>query len=508
MKDTGKLQQQLMKLLDEYDYNYDEYALDAIIEEWNEQKEPLRAILRNHPRWVEDEDMIVFDINISREIDQEAIDNFHVWAIHNLGISYYDIDSESIWKSYHFPNKQFVTQEMLDRIKASYPDFKGAVGQKTSRAMNKLFGMLGLDKMPGYNREFAKYADALNPLVITRHTVLSVNLLDYLTMSFGNSWASCHTIDKKNKRGMPNNYSGCYSSGTLSYALDQTSMVFYTVDSKFNGTEYYFEPKINRQMFHFGEDKLVQARLYPQDCDNGADSEYTQFRNIVQEIIALGLGVPNLWTLKRGINACRGAITSHGTHYRDYYNYDNCTLSTLKDSENNNCMDVGAEPICIECGSRHDTSDNINCCEEELECYCCGRRISADDAIEYEGNDYCENCVTWCECCNRYVREEDARWIESEQCYVCDDCLDNNYAYCEYCGEYYNTDNMMYIDSVDQWVCDDCRCERFALCESCDEYYPLDDMHCDQTNFCYYCDDCWDDKQEEEEEEDYEDEAI
>jgi hypothetical protein len=199
--------------------------------------------------------------------------------------------------------------------------------------MNKLFTYLGYNKHPDYNREFAKYADALNPLVIKRHTILSLNPLDYLTMSFGNSWASCHTIDKENKRNMPNSYQGQYSSGTMSYMLDATSMVFYTVDKSYEGIEYWTQPKINRQMFHYAEDKLVQGRLYPQDND-GCQNEYTGYRNLVQEIIAQVLEVPNLWSLKIGTNAAGRYIYTRGTHYADYCYYDNCSLSTLKGSEN------------------------------------------------------------------------------------------------------------------------------------------------------------------------------
>lgn len=531
------LMPKLRKLLSEYDYSFSEHALESIINEWNLQKEPLRNILRKHPNWNETDDMVAFDIDLKRDIDEKATIEFMCWAMTVLGLDYQD-DESSMWKVRNFPKEQFVTQEMIDIVRATYPDFKASVGQKTSRAMHKLFCELGLDKNPEYNREFAKYADALNPLKITRHTVISLNLLDFLTMSFGNSWASCHTIDKNNRRGMPNSFTGCYSSGTLSYALDSTSMVFYTVDSKYSGNEYYFEPKMNRQMFHFGEDKLVQGRLYPQSCDNGSMNEYAQFRNLMQEIIALGLGVPNLWTLKRGTDACMEAIWTHGTHYPDYRHFSNCTVSILKNSENEMRMTVGAEPICIECGCRHSEAESISCCSHGYVCEHCGCRIDDDDARWVDGEPYCCECVSWCDRCDSYHLEDDGQyvdsigmwvcnecldenyyycedceeyyprdrvtWIESEDRYVCDDCLDDNYYYCTNCNEYHFS--ARWVDSVDGYVCNECLDEDFHKCEKCGEYYRTDDMY--EIEDEYYCDECHEAIMEEMEEDENEDEAV
>lgn len=509
MTKKERIMDKLVELLDEYDYEYSDFALEKIIDEWNEKKESLRNILRKHPRWNEEEDMIVFDLNLKREIDKTAVMNFMNWAMEVLGLGLgYIHDENSIWKSYNFPREQFVTQEMIDKVRVTYPDFKASVGQKTSRAMNRLFCELKLNESPEYNREFAKYADALNPLTITRHTVISVNLIDYLTMSFGNSWASCHTIDKTNKRGMPNNYSGCYSSGTLSYALDTSSMVFYTVDSKYNGNEYYFEPKINRQMFHFGNDKLVQGRLYPQSCDSGAMDEYTQFRNIVQEIVAIGLGVPNLWTLKRGASECGRWIQSYGTHYRDYNQFNNCTISILKDSKNEFGIQVGAKPICIECGARHHVEDNINCCSKGYICEDCGRRIDEDDVYWVDGNPYCCNCASYCDECGEYYINDDGRWVESANRWVCDHCLDRYYRYCEYCEEYHHEDYVRYVDSVDEDVCDSCLEEHFVYCNRCEEYVLRDNATYNNADGYYYCDDCYEEIQKDEEEDEDESEAV
>jgi hypothetical protein len=89
-------------------------------------------------------------------------------------------------------------------------------GTKTSRAFNKVCTNYGVDKWNQYNKEFAKYADMVSGKERLLKFFISVNPLDYLTMSFGKSWASCHTIDKKNYRRMPGGYSGQYCNGTMS----------------------------------------------------------------------------------------------------------------------------------------------------------------------------------------------------------------------------------------------------------------------------------------------------
>ena len=503
-----KIRENLENLLDEYDYDYSNHALNKIVNEWNKQKEPLRNVLRNHPNWNEEEDMIIFDMDINRKLDKDAVECFRQWMVGRFDFHEHEAFKQSIWDCKHFPCEQFVSQDTIDWIHKKYPDFKIVAGQKTSRAMNKLFNTLGLDKHPDYNRKFAKYTDALNPLKVTRHTVISINLIDYLTMSFGNSWASCHTIDKHNKRRMPNDYSGCYSSGTLSYALDSTSIVFYTVDSSYNGNEFYFEPKMNRQMFHFGEDKLVQGRLYPQDCDHGANDTYAQFRNLMQEVVALSLGVPNLWMLRRGTEICKNYIIGRGTHYRDYFHFENCSISFLKNSENENRLHVGAEPICIECGYTHDNEENINCCRAGYECDCCGCIIDGDEFYEVDGNRYCYDCATYCEDCDCVYLKDDMTYIDSVDRWVCDDCRSEYYRYCDHCEKYYPEYDIRYVESSGYDVCDNCLSELYYQCEKCEEYFLYEDI-VEDDNYCYYCKNCYEEITENEEgEDDYEDEAV
>ena len=261
-------------------------------------------------------------------------------------------------------SEPLATEDFADEINNLYPTVKAVKGQKVSRIVNKVCCLLGIDKYEDYNKEFAKFSDAVNPLSIKRHTVLSCHPIDYLTMSFGNSWASCHTIDKHNKRDMPNAYSGGYSGGTMSYMLDGSSVVFYTVDAKYTGNQLELEPKINRNMFHIGEDKIIQARVYPKSNDD-ADGIYTKIRNIVQKVIADCMGKPNLWKLRKGTDECEEVTNTIGVHYRDYLSFDSCNVSYLKlddsGSVNTTKIKIGHNPICPCCGKTHNSEENIEC---------------------------------------------------------------------------------------------------------------------------------------------------
>ena len=287
-------------------------------------------------------------------------------------------------------------------------DLRIVVGQKFSRIVGKFCRKLGIDKLEGYQQKFAKFGDDINELAIRRHTVISINPIDYLTMSFGNSWSSCHTIDKLNDRDCPNNYRGMYSGGTLSYMLDGASIVFYTVDKKYDGTDFEFEPKVNRCMFHIGEDKIIQGRVYPQSND-GDQTIYNEIRAIMQKTVSEMLNANNLWIIKQGTSICDTMSNSYGAHYRDYLHFSNCNVSWLKPSEgklkNTNRIKIGHSGICLKCGEEHNNCDSIICndCFAEIKrCPHCGRRVTEDDHIEIDGQIYCSTCARYCVHHQRY----------------------------------------------------------------------------------------------------------
>jgi hypothetical protein len=245
-------------------------------------------------------------------------------------------------------------------------------------------------------------------------------------------------------------------------------------------------------MFHYGEDKLVQARLYPQDND-GDDTAYVPYRNIVQQIMSIIFDFPNLWILKKDNYPATSCVCSNGTHYRDYEFYRNCCVSYIKGSTNNNRMYVGADPICIECGERHCTAENINHCRNGRRCERCGGYIDCEDDEIWLGDScYCRDCVSYCDRCGEYCLEE-TTYIPSEDRYVCDSCLRSWYMHCDSCEEYAYENDMVYIECEDRYVCEDCADRYYTYCEDCGEYFPNDDVR-EYDGYLMLCNDCYDER--------------
>lgn len=233
-------------------------------------------------------------------------------------------------------------------------EYKVHEGAKTSRAFNKVCAHFTVDKSPQYNKEFAKYADMVSGLKRKIKFFISVNPLDYLTMSFGVNWASCHTIDKRNVRRMDNSYSGAYCGGTMSYMCDSTSIITYVHNTM---PENHETGKVYRNMFHLGGDGvLLQGRVYPQGND-GCTDLYKEFRSIMQKELTSILGLSsNQWIKRSAVSN----VNTVGCHYRDYNYMSDCNISypTERPQCQHQTMTVGSDRICPRCGESADSLDS------------------------------------------------------------------------------------------------------------------------------------------------------
>ena len=524
-EEKENLLQLMENLLDDYDYSYSRSALEKILDTWIENKANLIKCFKKHPNYVPGKFMIAISNDYERTVDESgvAMCRFFSWLREcvvekSMFVSNLPEDIKEQMIRDHtscLPNEMYraiyrsdgilkistptISSEQAENINQVFPFAHAREGQKTNKVIHKIFRYLRYDKHPDYNKEYAKYADSMSPMTIKRHTILSLNPIDYLKMSFGNSWASCHTIDQKNKREMPNSYQGAYCSGTISYMLDETSMVFYTVDADYDGDEFYDEPKITRQMFHWEKPCLIQGRLYPQDNDCDSDL-YSQYRAVVQEIIAKIYEIPNLWSLQKGTGKITPHVWSEGTHYRDYGYYGNCTISTSKIVKENDIstfkMTIGHSPICIYCGKTHNIAENISCCGE-YRCSGCGELIDEDDVMWIDNEPYCRDCIRYCDHCQEYHRSEEHYISSSEEC-VCDECYNDYYSECDCCGEIYLNTELSEVEG--EMVCRDCYDENVGSCSECGDTYFINHMH-SLPNGDLVCDDCYDNLKEETEEE-------
>ena len=261
----------------------------------------------------------------------------------------------SYFKSYY--NSSINERAILDLCNSPV---KLANGLKTSRALNRICTHYGVHKIAGYDRAFAAYADSVSALKRKLKFFISVNPMDYLMMSFGRTWSSCHTIDKRNRRRMENGYSGMYCGGTMSYMLDSVSIVTFVYQ---NIPEDFEEGKIYRNMFHFNDGALVQGRIYPQGND-GATDLYKIFRSVMQKEMSNILGIENKWTLSKK-KPYEANIISEGAHYRDYTNFSDCNVSyaqqLMSELPSSTLMTIGHTGVCVNCGGESYSSGCLIC---------------------------------------------------------------------------------------------------------------------------------------------------
>lgn len=454
-------------VLGDRDYPYSDYAINRIVDEWAERKRDLIELFSKHPNWNEKKMLIQFDTDIERNFDVDQVFRFANYLLRKYKEKH--VGQFLTWESKimrisgviksincQFFNENADLLSVLPKINEINENYKIRPNMKCSKAIGKICREEGWDQFEDFNKEYAKFCDALNPLKIRRHTVISLNPLDFLLMSNGNSWSSCHDI------GTFFADMGFYSSGTISYMLDENSFVFYTVDSSYCGENIELQPKIQRQIFGYNNGYLAQSRLYPGSNDNGAKETYENIRFVVQKVITDCLGVSNLWKRYDGDVENLVYKYAYATCYPDWKEGNPgascCTVSYIKEMETSPHQEIkfGAEPICIECGCQHDTTYSILCCGYE-KCPECGCVIPQIDAVYIDGEYYCSDCVEECDCCHEWILKDRITEIDGEN--VCIDCLEysGDYWYCAECYEWHRAEDMVLIDEK-------------AYCTVCYEY--------------------------------------
>ncbi len=457
-----RIYENMLNIFDEYDISHYHEGCDKIYDTWLKAKKPLMDLLSKHPNWNPEKKYIAFDTDWNREPDMNKIVGFFDYVSCNL--TFGNRDKISILRHV---DEQRLSQSVADVLNRNFPDLKARKGQKTSKIVRRILLSLGFsEKDEEFRQRYANYSDAINPLKIKRHTVVSVNLIDYLLSSNGNSWSSCHTLDKDN----PNGYSGAHCSGTLSYALDDTTIVFYQVDKSYEGEDLELQPKIIRQMFHYNDGNLVQGRLYPQ-CNDGKNSLYVPTREIMQRIMAECTEEPNLWMRRKGTHACGEFCETCGTNYPDYIHNEECSISRLYNTKFKKIF-IGHDPICPVCGAEHRAESFLTCknCSAEYHCTQCGEPIYDERNVYWvDGEPYCGDCVTYCECCNEYEVNEKTAYYGSVDKTLCDYCVKTYYKECCHCGTLVHKDDV-YEDVYGNTYCYDCSEEELVFFNG--NYYP------------------------------------
>ncbi len=471
--------------------DYTEYGIKRNIQEWLYNKAPLFDLLRKHPNWNEEAKAII--IPAFEEIRESNIEN-KLDKINALVENCFSAEDRKSFSEKLFPwnimtvfaklvEKQFIEENnnAVNILNKAYPDLRIHNGQKTSRVINKLMKILGIDKHPDYNKYYAAFADACNPLTVKRTSILSANWLDFMTMSNGNSWSSCHGITPTAS------YQGCYKAGCMSYGNDNISLIFYTIED--GHTEDFFAvKKITRQVIFWQYPVMVQERLYPQsnDDDNGKSSNsiVKQYRELIEKIFSVCTETPNLWERAKEIKIEENEDTFM---YHDW-DYFNNWIVKIKDVDiESKYIYVGNDCYCLACGEKkylnHDEDTGTLYCNDCVPThYCdhCDGSFDEDDLnyCEDTGEYLCEDCCGFCDFHDRYEHTYSTRYVNHDLIHVvnygnvCQEALDEgNFFYCDHCKQYhsYSNNNCQGVDN-EIW-CDDCVDTEAVWCDGCEEYH-------------------------------------
>lgn len=552
--DIEKIVKNFKQALD--DHNYDgQYSEDVIYDIVNasiERKSDLIELFRKHPNWDEDQLCIHFDRDIDRKTDNRAVSTFYRW-LDNAAFTQWEKPvltqkrNEAALRGeylYSLPMDEQGELNPMKRIIHEYTEeesyygggaslkdvldwlpqetilpeleddwytkclnwlngldekFNFRPGMKLNRIVNKVCVKMGLDKLEGYNAAFAQFSDGITPLKISRHTTISVNPVDFLLMSNGNSWHSCHYI------GDYPDDAGCYSSGTISYMMGEDSFIVSIIDKEWSDDNLAFAPKINRQVFGYRDYQLLQSRLYPQCNDSGASETYRNLREMVEEIIAKAEGEVNRWVKSEDDNVMHG-----GTAYPDWEHFSVCGQYELRekvDRSEKKSIRLDKQPICISCGRKHWEEEGLfcdDCQHESYTCEDCGCAIDIDDEDSYVQDDdgcyYCRDCRFYCQKCGALERTRNRVWISDIEEEWCEWCAERYAICCDKCGECHTIDDCVAVQDTygEVYVCNDCADWYTEECADCGERYYKRDMV--EYNGKWYCESCAEEHKADEEE--------
>jgi hypothetical protein len=511
---------------------FDVFEIDGVYAEegtrenvavWYENKQAQFALFRKHPYWDEEAKAIIFTQDEKREIAMEVaaeeLDILHryvrdkgyprshlvaalyrtLYDLHNMECSTETINDAFVdsfkrrMSSYDIPktiSRMLNTGTKITKFARKcftiYPDYEDKTRDVTTLVDEHVEGERNY---ASFDKYFAKFADYLSELVVKKVTVVSLHFCDFLLMSNGNSWASCHFINSHNifHEHNTNSYSGCYKQGCLSYALDEPSFIFYTLPNTYDGDEYYMQPKLNRMCCQYQNGIIITGKLYP----NNESNLITRYRQTLQQIISDVADFPNSWTFSRNVERIMTFVRTDkdASHYRDY-ECDNQkpTISIARHGavlDIEDSMTIGHQAYCVYCGCELDCGrhEDLQCSSHSHRYHCahCGCVVEpgSDYTYEYNGEYYCDDCVFWCDYHERYesVTERCDLYAYGDDISVCEEARDRHYLRCDDCGEWYLKEDL-HTDGV-YFYCDDCD-EDHHKCSKCGKYMPdSDDDMCE-----------------------------
>ena len=504
-------EQMSLSFVHEFQTDYDTKTFNSV-KDWMEKYEAWKyksVQMSVQKRCLGDSDVNVVDANniLSDDIYNLRYDHKHFNKYYNM------LDS--------IPCDRFLSERTVNAINTYAPELKAHKGEKTVKFLCRVAHVYKLDNIKdihvltahdgvrekdyGWNYQKVRLGEALAPKTYKQRVYISINPLDFWSMSIGHKWTSCYSIDCSNLLGNSQyEYQGCYSAGTTAYALDNTSVIMYTLPEDYNGDTPWQEQKLRRCVFNIIDDgtynKFTMGVLYPDGraggCNDGEASLVKQWRNIMQSTIADCLGVKNQWTYSYN-NVSAEAENGYFDGYIDIFHdgqYINTSYLGVKGTPHNiRRIYIGASPRCISCGREFETYEDPNnvMCEDcwndgDETCAECGASINTESSDDYiycadNGNYYCDaDCAA-----------------DDGVKYCSDDCLyhaADEWVYCNYSNCCLHEDYVRMDDGTIYMTYEDAQDDGYIPCEEGwyreeEACYCVDDKLYHSIDYCYEGDD-------------------
>ena len=509
-KKKEQIKEQIKRVLDYYNENYNDIGLDTILNAWEKNKGGLIDVMSKHPNYDKENFWIPIKAKVGGSIDYDKLNAKYEELKEYLNDDETEIFRELMFTGYHgdknYKAKQYISQKAIEKICKggdTWDDIKLREGEKTISIIIKFikhyelidkFGIY-IDKEGKEKKVYYKWEADVSDLFACKEKeiilYLSANPLDYFTMSSGVSWGSCY---------IPGD--GAYRAGLLSYMCDPSTLIAYTTNgNKVCDVAYR---KINRQTWFVGEDgSAIQNRLYPQEESSSMFRYYDWGDAISAELEKLYDIHYQFKEYKSERN--KNSIISNQVGYVDtFYNLPSIGYYA---NNNNEKIKVAQRQYFIDSNDVLETKEKQaefgdfgTLTKIKRECYECGSHNQEMHLID--GEWYCEDCCFYCE----YHRE----WEVGENCYiedcdyyVCKDAIGDGYMYCDYCQNYHKDNSAVYVNG-NAYCCPKCayeagyrdidgewyRKEDVCICDNCvNDFYYYDGIMT-QDGFCYCCEEC------------------
>lgn len=439
-----------------YDYHADMMNADftQLLKENLESKERFYKIMGSQGR-------VIIPVELEQEV--EALNHLVSKFTRSLGITLYNEINT------HFSYDEIVENRLTTEKTLTRYELTLGSGMKFTKALSKIMEKMKYS-MAQREKVINDYSLVLNEKKLKGILVLSVNPIDFLTMSWSDNWSSCLSAG------------GEYESGTMSYAIDTDTVLAFFISSKDEEAlknNKYVNKKWRKMLIlsdsmvedQEGRESILASKGYPYDGPMLTDEAVKHLSILLYERNMVKYEYEKVYN--------RVHTSLNGPGYSDIGLRNKINVYSLcedlEDEKHKEGVKIrfifGKAYDCIHCNSW----------SADAEAYAC------PDCGGYES---CEDCGD--------AMPRESGYYTAYGYMICECCLDNDYAFAQNDDELYSVSDLTWIENGEYFVTDSYAAKNCVVCKECKETFELEDVTATEKGT--FCDDCLDEAVAEEEE--------